>query len=387
MLERAPSIALDSERAFPPLGPVCVNLARQGTCRNRCHARCLTESGTATPAPSTLATMTAPLPSDAPAIRWGILGAGGIAHKLADAVTNYTASTVVAVASRTPGKARAFADSEGIEHALDSYEELVARDDIDAVYVATTHNDHHTPALLAIAAGKAVLVEKAFTQNALQARQVIEAAKAQNTYLQEAMWTRWLPHIVEVRDAIARGDIGDVVTIQADHGQLLGHVERMRRPDLAGGALLDLGIYPVSFAYDILGAPDAVTAVGQLTDEGVDGQVSMVFGYGTRAQASLTTTLWARTPCRAVIAGTAGRIEIADTFYAPSTFRLIRNDGTTLDFDGRVPNGFQYEAAAVARGLKAGATEAPELPLAQTLAIMETLDDIRAQVGVVYPGE
>src|SRR6187431_3760169 len=142
--------------------------------------------------------MTAPLPQDAPAIRWGILGAGGIAHKFADAVTNHTSSTVVAVASRTPGKAGSFAVTEGIENALDSYEELVARDDIDAVYVATTHNDHHNPALLAISAGKAVLVEKAFTQNAAQARQVIAAARHKGVYLQEAMWTRWLPHIIEV---------------------------------------------------------------------------------------------------------------------------------------------------------------------------------------------
>jgi predicted dehydrogenase len=330
--------------------------------------------------------MTAPLPQDALAIRWGILGAGGIAHKFADAVTNHTASTVAAVASRTPGKAQAFADAEGVEHALESYEELVVRDDIDAVYVATTHNDHHNPALLAIEAGKAVLVEKAFTQNALQARTVIDAARANKVYVQEAMWTRWLPHVVALREAIQAGEIGDVVTVQADHGQPLAHVERMKRADLAGGALLDLGIYPISFAYDILGRPDAVTAVGQLTDGGVDGQVSMVFSYA-KAQASLTTTMWARTPCRAMIAGTEGRIEIEDTFYAPSTWRLTRDDGTTRDFDGRVPNGFQYEAAALARGLQSGAMEAPELTLDQTLEIMHILDDVRAQIGVVYPGE
>lgn len=331
--------------------------------------------------------MTAPLPSDAPAIRWGILGAGGIAHKFADAVTNHTSSTVVAVASRTPGKSQGFAAAEGIENALDSYEELVNRDDIDAVYVATTHNDHHTPALLAIEAGKPVLVEKAFTQNAGQARQVIDAAKAKGVYLQEAMWTRWLPHMHALRDAIARGDIGEIVTVQADHGQPIAHIERLRRPDLAGGALLDLGIYPISFAYDILGAPDKITAVGQLTDEGVDGQISLVFDYAAKAQASLTTTMWARTPCQAVIAGTEGRIEIEDTFYAPSRWRLTRKDGTTWEYDGRVPNGFQYEAAAVARGIAAGATEAPELPLAETLQIMETLDEVRRQVGVVFPNE
>ncbi|MGC4175433.1 Gfo/Idh/MocA family protein [Demequina sp.] len=334
--------------------------------------------------------MTAPLPHDAPAIRWGILGAGGIAHKLAQAVNQHTASKVTAVASRTPGKAQAFADAEGVQHAFTSYEDLVNSQEVDAIYVATTHNDHHTPALLAINAGIPTLVEKAFTQNAAQARQVIDAAAANNTYVQEAMWTRWLPHIAAVREAIQRGDIGEIVTVQADHGQPIAHVDRMKRPDLAGGALLDLGIYPVSFAFDILGAPDKVTAVGQLTDAGVDGQVSMVFDYGhegSKAQASLTTTMWARTPCQAVIAGTEGRIEIADTFYAPSTWRLIRKDGTSWEFDGRVDNGFQYEAAALARNVAQGLTEAPELPLHQTLTIMETLDEIRSQIGVVYPGE
>jgi predicted dehydrogenase len=336
--------------------------------------------------------MTAPLPLDAPAIRWGILGAGGIAHKLAQAVNQHTASTVTAVASRTPGKAQAFADAEGIAHAFTDYEALVNSGEVDAIYVATTHNDHHTPALLAINAGIPTLVEKAFTQNAAQARQVLDAAHANNTYVQEAMWTRWLPHITAAREAITRGDIGDVVTVQADHGQPIAHVDRMKRPDLAGGALLDLGIYPVSFAFDILGWPDAVTAVGQLTEAGVDGQVSMVFDYkegarGPAAQASLTTTMWARTACQAVIAGTEGRIEIADTFYAPTTWRLIRKDGTTWDFDGRVENGFQYEAAALARAVAEGRTEPEELPHAETLAIMETLDAIRAQIGVVYPGE
>jgi len=331
--------------------------------------------------------MTAPNPQDAPAIRWGILGAGGIAHKFADAVQNHTQSTVTAVASRTPGKARAFATETGVHNAHNSYEELLARDDIDAVYVATTHNDHHTPALLAIEAGKNVLVEKAFTQNAEQAAQVIDAARAKGVYLQEAMWTRFLPHIVELRAAIARGDIGEVVLVQADHGQSLAHVERMRRPELAGGALLDLGVYPIAFAHDLLGVPDAVHSVGQLTDTGVDGQVGMVFEYGERAQASLTTTLWSRTSCTATIAGTEGRIEIEDTFYAPTKWRLTRKDGTSWEYDGRVENGFQYEAAELARGVAEGRTESEVLPLAHTLEIMQLLDEVRAQIGLVYPNE
>src|SRR5690606_8096732 len=155
--------------------------------------------------------------------------------------------------------------------------ELLADPNVEAVYVATTHNNHHEPALLALEAGKPLLVEKPFTQNNGQARTVIEAARAANLFVMEAMWTRHLPHMYAVREAIARGDIGEVVAIQADHGQTLMHVERMYRADLAGGALLDLGIYPVSFAHDILGVPDAVAAVGQLTETGVDSQVGMVF--------------------------------------------------------------------------------------------------------------
>lgn len=331
--------------------------------------------------------MTAPLPSDAPAIRWGILGAGGIAAKFADAVTRHTSATVVAVASRTPGKARAFADRMGIADHHDSYEELLARGDIDAVYVATTHNDHHTPALLAIKAGKNLLVEKAFTQNAAQARQVLDAAAAKGVYVQEAMWARYLPHMVELRAAVARGDIGEVVSIQADHGQQLTHVPRLMQPELAGGALLDLGVYPISFAHSVLGKPRAIHAVGQMTETGVDGQVAMVLDYGERAQAQLSTTLWASTPCMAVVTGTEGRIEVAGVFYTPTTWKLTRKDGTSYEYDGRVDNGFQYQAAEVARNIAAGCTESEILPWASTLEVMEIMDEVRAQIGLVYPNE
>lgn len=330
--------------------------------------------------------MTIADPKTAPAIRWGILGAGGIAKKMADAIENHTASSVVAVGSRTPGKAQAFVDALGTGTAYSSYEEVVNNPDVDAIYVATTHNDHHTPALLAIEAGKAVLVEKAFTQNAAQAEQVIAAARAKGVFVMEAMWARFLPHQAEVKAAIARGDIGDVVAIQADHGQQLTHVERMVRPELAGGALLDLGVYPLAFAYDILGVPHAITAVGQLRDSGVDGQVSMVLQYDG-AQATLHTTMEARTSNTAVISGTEGRIEVADTFYTPTTVTVKRHDGTSWTYDGRVPNGFQYEAAELARGLVEGRTESERFTLDQTLEIMRGMDEVRAQIGLVYPNE
>ena len=330
--------------------------------------------------------MTTPDPKSAPAIRWGILGAGGIAHKMADAIIHHTASELVAVGSRTPGKAEAFVADAGEGTAYTSYEEVVNDPDVDAVYVATTHNDHHEPALLAIEAGKHVLVEKAFTQNTAQAETVIAAARAKGVYLQEAMWTRFLPHVVELRAAIERGEIGDIVSLQADHSQALTHVERMFRPELAGGALLDLGVYPIAFAHDILGVPDAITAVGRLRDTGVDGQVSMVFEYPT-SQATLHTTMEVRGPNTAVITGTEGRIEIADTFYAPSTFTVTRQDGTSWTYDGRVENGFQYEAAELARNVAEGRMESAILPLDQTLEIMRIMDEVRDQIGLVYPNE
>jgi predicted dehydrogenase len=326
---------------------------------------------------------------DAPAYRWGILGAGGIARKLADAVNNHTASTVTAVAAAS-GKDRAqeFADEKNIPKAYGSYEELVADPDVDIVYVATTHNNHHEPALLAINAGKHVLVEKAFTQNEAQAQLVVDAARAKGVFVMEAMWARHLPHMYAVREIIARGDIGDVISVAADHGQMLTHVDRMVRPELAGGALLDLGIYPVAFAHDIVGVPETITSVGRLRDTGVDGQISMIFDYPSKnAQASLTTTMEARTPVVAHVAGAKGRIELADMFYAPTTITVTPLDGTPWTFDGRVDNGFQYEAAEVARCVAAGDTESALHTLDQSLELMRILDEVRAQVGVVYPGE
>ena len=257
---------------------------------------------------------------------------------------------------------------------------------MDAVYVATTHNDHHTPALLAIEAGTPVLVEKAFTQNVAQAQQVIDAARAKGVPVMEAMWARFLPHQNEIKAIIERGEIGEIVAVEADHGQSLAHVERMWNPDLAGGALLDLGVYPIAFAVDILGVPANVTAVGHLRDTGVDNQVSMVFQY-ERALATLHTSMEARTANVAMVAGTEGRIEVADTFYAPTTFTVTRHDGTVTSYDGRVPNGFQYEAAEFARVVGGGQRESERFTLDQTLEIMRVLDEVREQIGVVYPNE
>lgn len=331
--------------------------------------------------------MSAPDPMSAPAIRWGILGAGGIAAKFAQAVNVYTASTVVAVASASSlEKATEFAAANNAGDAYGSYADLLARDDIDAVYVATTHNNHHEPAILAIEAGKHVLVEKAFAQNGAQTELILDAAAKAGVFVMEAMWTRHLPHIYELREAVASGEIGEVTAVIADHGQALTHVPRMYRADLAGGSLLDLGVYPIAFAHDVLGVPTTVTAVGQLTDAGVDNQVAMIFDYPT-AQASLHTSMVSKSANTAQVIGTTGRIEIDGWFYTPTTLRVVRDDVTVREYDGRVENGFQFQAAEVARQIGAGATESPIMTWEDTREVMALMDEIRAQIGVVFPNE
>ncbi|MBX9245282.1 Gfo/Idh/MocA family oxidoreductase [Actinotalea ferrariae] len=329
-------------------------------------------------------------PRTAPSIRWGILAPGGIAHTFATAVRQHTQGELVAVGSRNRDRAAAFAAEYDIPGVHGSYESLVADPSVDAVYVASPHSEHRDHALLAIAAGKHVLVEKSFTRNAAEAQEVVDAARAAGVFLMEAMWTRFLPHVVALRSVLERGDIGDVVSLLADHGQAFGDVDpshRLMNPELAGGALLDLGVYPVSFAHDVLGVPDRVQATGSLTATGVDGQISIALGYGERTQASLHTTLWSRTATTAVIGGTEGRIEIETDFYRPTAFTVIRNDGSYWSFDREVDGGFQYQAAEVARRVAEGATESPVITHEDSLAVMRTMDEIRRQVGVAYPGE
>lgn len=326
----------------------------------------------------------------APAIRWGILGPGGIAAAFTHAVTRHTRGQVVAVGSRSRDRAQRFAAEWSVARAHDSYEALVADPQVDVVYVASPHSEHLAHALLAVAAGKHVLVEKAFTRSAAEARAVFDGAERAGVFAMEAMWTRFLPHVRALHEVIDRGEIGEVVGVIADHGQNMRHhppAHRLHAPELAGGALLDLGVYPVSFAHDLLGTPDRVRALGSLTPTGVDGQVSIALGFGEAAQASLHTTLWARTATTAVVFGSAGRIELATDFYRPTSFTVVRDDGARWSFDEHVEDGLQYEAAEVARCVGEGRTESERMTWQGTVDVMSTLDEVRRQVGVAYPGE
>ncbi|GAB2604922.1 Gfo/Idh/MocA family protein [Pseudactinotalea suaedae] len=327
-----------------------------------------------------------PDPADAPPLRWGILAAGGIARKFAADVPAHTASSVVAVGSRSAERAEAFAEANGVGRAHGSYEELVADPEVEAVYVASPHSEHRDHALLAIEAGKHVLVEKSFTRNAAEAREVLDAARERGVFAMEAMWSRFLPHMAALRDVIGSGAIGDVVTLVASHGQAIAHVPRMAQPELAGGALLDLGIYPVAFAFDILGEPRSVHATGQLTEAGVDATLAITFGYEA-AVAQLSTTMLARTHNVAEIAGTAGRITAEATFFAPGAFTVHPHEGEPWRVAPEVVGGFQYQAAEVARRVHAGELESPLRSWAEIIGTQTAMDSIRRQVGVVFPGE
>lgn len=326
--------------------------------------------------------------SNKPSLRWGILGTGWIADRFAQDL-KHTDQTVVAVGSRTADKALAFARTHGVARSYGTYEALVNDPEVDAVYVATPHPLHHGNARMALEAGKAVLVEKPFTMDAAEAADLVALARKKSLFLMEAMWTRFLPHIHEVRRILKAGTLGRVVTVQADHGQWFAENpdHRLFAPRLGGGALLDLGIYPVSFASMVFGTPKKVTAVSDAAFTGVDGQTSVVLQYGNGAHAVLNTTLSAATPNRAAIVGTEARIEIDRTYYCPSTFSVIHRDGRVLEtyrspYEG---HGLREQALEVARCLSEGLLESPLLPLDETVAIMGTLDEVRRQIGLTYP--
>ena len=323
-------------------------------------------------------------------LRWGILATGGIAHMFTKDLRT-AGLEIAAVGSRRADAARAFADEFEIPHAHDSYEALVDDPDVDIVYIATPHPAHADNAILALEHGKHVLVEKPFTLNAAEAARVRDVAAANGLLAMEAMWTRYLPHMVRIRELLAEGALGDVRAVTADHTQSISTdpAHRLNALELGGGALLDLGIYPVSFAWDVLGAPTAVTAAARLSETGADAEVATIF---THASGALSTTISAARsagPNTAHVIGTDARIDIDRVWYSPTSFRVIRPDGTVLEdyvsqIDGR---GMQYQAIAAERILAEGRTDSDILPIDETVAIMGTLDEIRAQIGVRYPGE
>ncbi|MCJ1675548.1 Gfo/Idh/MocA family oxidoreductase [Rathayibacter sp. VKM Ac-2929] len=326
-----------------------------------------------------------------PALRWGIIGPGWIAGMFADALHAHTAQRVVAVGSRSQDRADVFAAQHGIEHALGSVEALVSHPQVDVVYIAAPQSEHEALGLQAIAAGKHVLIEKPFTVTAAEARTLTEAGRSAGVLVMEAMWSRYLPQASVLRGLLADGVLGEVRSVLADHGQLIptDPAHRLNRPDMAGGALLDLGVYPMQFAFQALGAPESIHALGALTGSGVDAYATVVLQHGGLGQSVVTTSMVARSHTSASIAGTDAAITFAGPFYNPTSFRLAsaEHGGPMIDWSDPTPlRGFDalsWEATALARFVGEGRLESPVHDHEETIGIIGALQEARAQLGAV----
>ncbi|MGR6974215.1 Gfo/Idh/MocA family protein [Streptomyces cynarae] len=326
-------------------------------------------------------------------VRWGILATGGIAAAFTADLMDLPGAQVVAVASRSRESAENFAGRFGIPRAYGDWGALAADDDIDVVYVATPHSAHRAAAGLCLEAGRSVLCEKPFTLNVREAEELVALARRRGVFLMEAMWMYCNPLIRRVADLVREGAIGEVRSVQADFG-IAGDFppsHRLRDPAQGGGALLDLGVYPVSFAQLLLGEPSDVAARAVLSQEGVDLQTGALLSWESGAQALVHCSIIGESPRTATVTGSRGRIDIPHTFFHPDRFVLHCDGREPVEFPADPANGpvnsFRHEAVEVMRALRAGDTESPLVPLDGTLAVMRTLDVIRDHIGVRYPGE
>ncbi len=323
-------------------------------------------------------------------IRWGILGAGHIARKLVTSIRSTDGCEIVAASSRTPGKAEAFACEWGIPVHTDDYGQLVERTDIDVVYVATTHNLHMEAALLALKAGKAVLCEKPLALSASQAKTMAQAARESGAFLMEAMWTRFLPAHAQARQWMAEGRIGRIKQIHSSFGFDGQHVQRLIDPDLAGGALLDLGIYPLSFASGIMGGqkPARIQSMVEMTSTGVDGSSMIQYDYGEGVFADLKCSILNRLSNEGWILGTKGRIHFPADCHSAQVVRLLTDSGAEeVSFREDDSITFKYQVEEVNRCLRDGLGESPVMPVDESIRIAETMDALREEWGLRYPGE
>ena len=322
-----------------------------------------------------------------PKVRWGILAPGGIAEKFAADLALVEGAELAAVGSRSQASAESFAERFGFARAHGSYADLAADEGVDVVYVATPHAMHFDAALQCVQAGKSALVEKPMTLDLVSAARLVAAARTAEVFLMEAMWMRCNPAIRKIAELVDEGAIGWVSAIHADFG-LQGPFpaeHRLRDPGLGGGALLDLGVYPLNLVHLILGAPSAVRSWAHLTAEGVDENTGVLLGYQAGAVAAVTCSINGESRNAASITGTEGRIDLPPGFFVPREFTLTRAgrppETFPFPYEG---SGYQFEAAEVQRCLWAGELESPLMPHSTTLEMMTLLDAIRSEIGVVY---
>jgi len=325
-------------------------------------------------------------------IRWGIMSTGYIAGVFAEGLSFLPDAELIAVGSRSAPSANHFADRHGVSHRHSSYEALIHDPDVDVVYIGTPHPFHKEHILLSLSAGKPVLCEKPLNINAVETATVIEAARKKNLFLMEAMWSRFLPALVKVRNLLAESVIGEVQILNTDFGFQADPdpAGRLYNPALAGGALLDIGIYPVSLASMIFGPPARITSMAHIGETGVDEQAGIILGYKNGALAVSYVTIRAGSPTEATLIGIKGRIHLHAQVGLFRPYKLMLSLEGQEDRVIDVPyegNGYQYEAAEVMRCLRAGKLESDIMPLEESLSIMKTLDDIRDQWGLKYPME
>jgi predicted dehydrogenase len=323
-------------------------------------------------------------------VRWGILGAGAIAAKFGSDLAAAPDSAIAAVAARDGSRATAFAERLGIARSYGSYAELVDDPDVDVVYIATTHAQHHEQALLALRAGKPVLVEKAFTLNARQAREVVAEARARGLFCMEAMWMRMHPLIGTARELALAGELGDLVALRADLSKTFDPSRDVRLfdPAAGGGALLDLGVYPVTLAWLLLGRPATVQAAGSLGRTGVDLTAALQLGYPDGRVGQLYCSAVSDSPYAALLTGTEGWLRFEGRMHHPTALTLHTAVGErTIAGPQVVGNGFHWEIAEVEACLRTGQTESLLAPLEDTIGVLEILDDARRQLGVRYSAD
>ena len=322
-------------------------------------------------------------------LNWAIMGPGSISVAFLNDI-RLAGLQVSAVGSRSIDRANAFAARHGIPNAYGSYEELVADNQVDIVYIASTNNAHFGNAKLALNAGKHVLLEKPFTLDATQATELVRIARSKNVFLMEAMWTRFLPNHTVLFEKLADGIIGEPLYLMADHNQNLpkGSFPRLHDPALGGGSLLDLGVYPISLAHRLFGNPARIQASASLMAGNVDESVASIFDYSGGRQAVLHSSLRSTGPVKAFILGTSGRIEMDKSFYGFSPFTAFDfDDNVIFQYEGNIEGrGMQYQALEVERCIASGLIESPIMSLDETIQIMEVMDEIRSLTGIEYQG-
>jgi predicted dehydrogenase len=338
---------------------------------------------------------TEPLPADRP-VRWGVLATGKIATSFVKDLTLLEDCEVAAVGARRLGSAEAFTRAHGVGTPYGDYRSVVEDPAVDVVYVATPHSLHREHVELALEAGKPVLCEKAFTLNAHDAEHLVALAREKNLFLMEAMWMRCNPLVRRLQQLVASGRLGEVRQVRADIGFVVDKppTDRLLDPVLGGGALLDMGVYPLTFAQLFLGTPSSVAAAAALSEAGADLNVALSLGYGSGAVAALTATMTAWAPRTASLATDRGRVDLPAGFHHPTTatwtaFETDRRHSAEPEelHEDVVGSGLANEALEVVRCLRNGETESPLVPLAETVAMMRLMDDIRDRIGVRYAAD